>query len=295
MPEAIRGPTGNKVLGPQNIPIDLQNPDALAPPTTDNGDVRNFKWPFSLSHNRLATGGWARQQNINQMPVATDLAGVNMNLKPGAVRELHWHSTAEWAYVLKGDLRVSTVTTVGQVYVADVTAGDLWYFPPGLPHSIQAKNTTENGAEFLLIFDSGSFSEDDTFLLTDWMAHVPKEVIAKNFQIDISAFDHIPSHELYIFPSAPPPDNLAQDQVVPNDTPEPYTFALSKVKGTKLSGGSIKVVDARTFRVAQTICAAEITVEVGGMRELHVRHTLFFVLFRESDVHAGTTVAPDTA
>lgn len=39
IPEAIRGSTGSKVLGPQNVPMDLQNPDALAPPSTDNGDV----------------------------------------------------------------------------------------------------------------------------------------------------------------------------------------------------------------------------------------------------------------
>lgn len=39
VPEAIRGSTGGKVLGPQNVPADLQNPDALAPPSTDNGDV----------------------------------------------------------------------------------------------------------------------------------------------------------------------------------------------------------------------------------------------------------------
>jgi len=44
----------------------------------------------------------------------------------------------------------------------------------GQPHSIQAKNTTKDGAEFLLIFDSGEFSEDSTFMLTDWLAHVPK-------------------------------------------------------------------------------------------------------------------------
>jgi len=36
--------------------------------------------------------------------------------------------------------------------------------------------------------------------LQDWLAHVPKEVIAKNFQVNISAFDHIPASELYIFP-----------------------------------------------------------------------------------------------
>lgn len=268
-PEPIRSGLGGTILGPQNVPVELQNPDVLAPPTTDNGAVPNFKWPFSLSHNRLQTGGWAREQNVNVMPVATDIAGVNMRLEAGAIRELHWHTDAEWAYMLSGYVRVSTVTPDGQVYLADVGPGDLWYFPPGFPHSIQAKNTTEEGAEFLLIFDNGSFSEDSTFLLTDWLAHVPKEVIAKNFQTDISAFDRIPSHELYILPSHPPPADVATDMVVPNDTPIPYTFPMSQVEGTKTAGGTYKVVDSRTFTAATTICAAEVTVEVGGMRELH--------------------------
>ena len=29
--------------------------------------------------------------------------------------------------------------------------GDLWYFPPGIPHSLQATNDTEEGSEFLLV------------------------------------------------------------------------------------------------------------------------------------------------
>jgi oxalate decarboxylase family bicupin protein len=203
------------------------------------------------------------------MPVATEIAGVDMRLEAGAVREMHWHNTAEWAYMLKGDIRISTLTPDGEIYLGDVTEGDLWYFPAGQPHSIQAKNTSKDGAEFLLIFDSGSLSEDSTFLLTDWLAHLPKEVIAKNFQVDINAFDHVPSRELYIFPSTPPPENIEDDMVIPNNTPEPYTFALSKVIPTKLEGGSVKVVDSRTFKVSKTIAAAEVTVEVGGMRELH--------------------------
>ncbi|KIK93423.1 hypothetical protein PAXRUDRAFT_829015 [Paxillus rubicundulus Ve08.2h10] len=267
-PEPIRGQLGTTILGPKNIPIEMQNSDVLAPPTTDNGDVANFKWAFSLSHNRLQNGGWARQQNIKHMPVATDISGVNMRLESGAIREMHWHTDGEWAYVLAGDLRVSCVTPEGQVYVSDVTAGDLWFFPPGYPHSIQAKNSTD-GAEFLLVFDNGAFSEDSTFLLTDWLAHVPKEVLAKNFQIDISAFDHIPSRELYIFPSAPPPEDPYTEMAVPNDTPLAYTFPMSKVNATPTPGGSYKVVDSRTFPAATTICSAEVTVEVGGMRELH--------------------------
>ena len=88
---------------------------------------------------------------------------------------------------------------------APQTAGDLWYFPAGHAHSIQAKNTTSSpkGAEFLLIFDKGTFSEDATFSLTDWLAHIPKEVIAKNFQLDISDLDEIPDKELYMFKGCP--------------------------------------------------------------------------------------------
>lgn len=54
--------------------------------------------------------------------------------------------------------------------------------------------------------------------------------------------------------------------------PEPFSFQLSKINGTQLSGGSVKVVDSRTFKVSKTIAMAEVTVEVGGMRYLDVRH-----------------------
>ena len=38
-PEPIRGKLGSTIIGPQNVEIDRQNPDFLAPPTTDNGEV----------------------------------------------------------------------------------------------------------------------------------------------------------------------------------------------------------------------------------------------------------------
>jgi len=62
-PEPKRAGLGASILGPDNLPLDYQNADALAPPTTDHGSVPNFKWSFSLSHNRIERGGWARQQN----------------------------------------------------------------------------------------------------------------------------------------------------------------------------------------------------------------------------------------
>ncbi|KDQ07255.1 hypothetical protein BOTBODRAFT_38960 [Botryobasidium botryosum FD-172 SS1] len=272
-PEPIRGAAGAALLGPQNIPLDRQNPDFLAPPSTDSGSVPNAKWPLSLSHNRIQEGGWGRQQTVSDLPAATKIAGVNMRLKAGAIRELHWHTAAEWAYMISGNARITAVNSDGQNYIADVNPGDLWYFPAGIPHSIQGLNeVNEDGCEFLLVFDNGSFSEDSTFMLTEWLAHVPKEVLAKNFQTDISAFDHIPSDQLWIFPSAVPP-SLDEDQssaVSPyGNVPEPFTFPASKVNATAVEGGSVKVIDSRTFKVSKTIAVAELTIEVGGIRELH--------------------------
>lgn len=81
LPEPIRGKTGSKIYGPTDSGIDRQNPDTFAPPNTDSGSVPQAKWPFSLSHNRLQNGGWARQQNVGVLPVATELAGVQMHLE----------------------------------------------------------------------------------------------------------------------------------------------------------------------------------------------------------------------
>ncbi|KAG8739974.1 hypothetical protein FRC10_004941 [Ceratobasidium sp. 414] len=287
-PEPIRGSRGAALLGPQNVPLDRQNPDLLDGPTTDNGAVSNVKWPFSLSHNRVQDGGWARQQNVHSMPVATTMAGVNMRLKAGGLRyvgpitsldhntyslssELHWHVTAEWAYVLEGSCRVVVVNADGQNYNEDVYPGDLWYFPPGIPHVIQGLNDIADGCEFLLVFDDGEFSEDSTFSVTDWMAHVPKEVLAKNFKVNASAFDHIPERQLWMLPSALPPKDVNQDAV---KSPQgvstlPYTFAASKADSTKVPGGTVKVVDSRTFKISKTIAMAEVEVVPGGIRELH--------------------------
>lgn len=92
IPEPQRGESGASILGPHNIPLELQNADSLAPPTTDHGEVKNYKWPFSLSHTKLNNGGWSRDQNgnvklamlcapakkyysVDSLPVATQIAG----------------------------------------------------------------------------------------------------------------------------------------------------------------------------------------------------------------------------
>ena len=61
------------------------------------------------SHMHLSDGGWGRQTTARELPIATEVAGVNMRLIPGGVREMHWHKAAEWAYMLKGRARITAI------------------------------------------------------------------------------------------------------------------------------------------------------------------------------------------
>src|SRR5215475_2512390 len=133
-----------------------------------------------------------------------------MRLTAGGVRELHWHKEAEWAFMLAGNARITAVDNDGHNFVTDVEAGDLLYFPSGIPHSIQGLQP--DGAEFVLAFPDGCFSEDSTFSITDMCAHMPKDALAKNFDAAQAAFDHIPKQERFIF-AAPLPPALQADAV----------------------------------------------------------------------------------
>jgi oxalate decarboxylase len=152
-----------------------------------------------------------------------------------------------------------------------VKTGDLWYFPAGMPHSLQGLGP--DGAEFVLVFDNGLASEFNTLLLTDWMAHTPPEVLAKNFNVPASAFKNIPLHDLWIFQGQVPPPLAVDQKAVASPLGEPpleVTFGLSSMTPNKQNkSGSVRVADSRNFPISTTIAAALVTVEPGGIREMH--------------------------
>ncbi len=270
-PEPIVGDRGATILGPRNVPIERENPDVLVSPVTDAGTIPNLKWPFALSRNRVLSGGYARETTNRELPISTEIAGVDMRLKPGAIRELHWHKEAEWAYMIAGSCRISIIDEEGRLFVDDVGPGGLWYFPSGLPHSIQA---LEDGAEFLLAFDSGDFSENETFLITDWFNHTPREVLAKNFGVAESAFDALPTdieHTRYMFAAQVPPAKMVDDAPPYPGTQPPlsYTWHMHAQEPIKAPGGQMRITDSRSFTVSKRIAAALIEVEPGAMREMH--------------------------
>jgi oxalate decarboxylase len=257
--------------GPVNPGLDAQNPDSTWPPGTDSKSlVQNFKYPFSFANKRTYEGGWSREVTVRELPVSKTLAGVNMRLTAGGVRELHWHTSAEWAIMLYGTARITAIDADGKSFVADTKKYDLWFFPSGIPHSIQGLNP--DGCEFMLVFDDGEFSESETVLLSDSMAHLPLEVLSKNFGVGEQAFANLPKQELFIF-QTDVPGGLEADQKVAagalGKSPKDFAFRTMEMPPTKQTkGGEVRIVDSRNFKVSTTAMAM-VTVHPGGMRELH--------------------------
>jgi oxalate decarboxylase len=257
--------------GPENRVLLDENPDTNTPPPTDHGDIGPVWYSFDLARKRVEEGGWTHQVTQRELPSSTDIAGVNMRLTAGSFRELHWHTADEWAFMEYGNARVSVLNPDGTMFIDDVGEGDLWFFPAGFPHSIQGLGP--DGCQFLLVFTEGFFSEDNTFLLSEFVAHTPPDVLMKNSRLSQSDIAKLPNEQLYIFPASLP-RSLSEDRAAIGGSsvqaPQQYTFKMQAMAPTKkTAGGEVRVVDSRNFPVSTSVAAGLVTLKPGGIRELH--------------------------
>src|SRR5260221_7617303 len=106
--------------GPHNADADALNPDSAWPPATDSKSlIPVFKYPYSMANKRVYEGGWSREITVRELPISKSMAGVNMRLTAGGVRELHWHTSGEWAIMLYGTARVTAIDADARRLVAD--------------------------------------------------------------------------------------------------------------------------------------------------------------------------------
>jgi oxalate decarboxylase len=256
--------------GPANQPLIDENPNSHMPPFTDHGNMGPIWYSFDLASRRVQNGGWTDQVTVRELPTSKSIAGVSMRLTANSIRELHWHTSDEWAIVLTGTTRVTILQPDGKLYIDDVGPGDLWYFPAGFPHSLQGIGP--QGTEFLLVFNDGAFSEADTFLISESLVHLPPEVIQKNMGWSRESFNMLPQTQLYIFEGVQPPSLEEQKRALGDklETVNKYTYKLSEQRPDPVrAGGSVKVIDVDKFPVAKKVCAAQVTLKPGGMREVH--------------------------
>ncbi|CAK4034952.1 Oxalate decarboxylase [Lecanosticta acicola] len=199
-----------------------------------------------------------------------DIAGAQQHLKKGAAREMHWHRVAEWGFVYAGRVAVGAVDENGKNSWDILEVGDIWYFPKGAAHVVQG---LEDENEYLLVFDDGNFeAAGTTFNVDDWIAHTPKDILAKNFGVNESIFNSVPATNPVI----------AAGNVSNSTVDHPYGDLSANKSSSYVihsgdvapivapgGGGTIQIFDSRSFPISTTIAASVVTIKPGGLRELH--------------------------
>jgi oxalate decarboxylase len=238
-------------------------------PITSGKELPTFKFELEKSQGRVLEGSYGKEVTVEQLPISKGIAGVSMRMEPGVMRELHWHATAaEWALVTEGMVRTTVIDPQGCCETNDFVAGDVWYFPRGHGHVIETLG--EEPCHFILVFDNGYFSEFGTFSITDWIGHVPTNLLAKNFGLPASVFENFPKREVYFAKGKVPPAIAAPPLQGWKRPPLTHKYSLMSQKPFEVfSGGLEWRVDGTQFPISTTMTGVVLEMEPGALRELH--------------------------
>ena len=233
------------------------------------GDAVTFTTNLDKGPIKATSGGWARDVTMRQLPIATDIAGAHLFINAGGSREMHWHNSAEWAYILAGHCQVTVVDPDGEAEVANYGPGDLWYFPKGHSHAIQTLGSEPCHA--VLAFDDGLYGEHGTFGISDWMSRLEPGLLAKTLGVEEKWLAKIPAAETYIMQG----DMIARDGAQARTARElgpaqTHRFALMAQKPwAESAGGSLHIASAREFPLSTTLVGMVLRLKPGAAHAPH--------------------------
>ncbi|WP_426424962.1 cupin domain-containing protein [Bradyrhizobium genosp. A] len=234
-----------------------------------SGDPMVFTTSLDKGPIKATSGGWAREVTARTLPLATGIAGAHLFVNAGGAREMHWHNSAEWAYVVDGHCQVTVVDPEGQLEVVNLAPGDLWFFPKGHSHAIQTLGPAPCHA--ILAFDDGLYSEHGTFGISDWMSRYDAPTLSQALGVSTETFSPDPKAETYIM----------QGEVLALDGPQAkvaraldrdrtHRFALMSQKPrVSTAGGQLYVASAKEFPVSSTMTGIVLKLKSGAMHEPH--------------------------
>ncbi|KAM0228726.1 hypothetical protein ACHAP5_011864 [Fusarium lateritium] len=129
------------------------------------------------------TGGNFWKIDSTNFPASKTLAATFVTLKPGGLRELHWHPNAEeWLYFHQGTARATVFIGNAAARTFDFSAGDTAAFPDNSGHYIE--NTSED--EDLIWIEVYKSERVADISLTQWLALTPPDVVAQTLNVSIS-------------------------------------------------------------------------------------------------------------
>src|SRR5262249_39305027 len=164
-------------------PVPPPLPAAPPPGSLDYGPLTH-RYRLLAQRPETYPGGPNRLVLQRQFPISTTITGALMQIKPGALREPHWHPNAdEWQYYISGRARLSVFGSHGRIRTDELNAGDVGYVPQSYGHYIE--NIGNEDVELVIALNNGTY---ESISLADWIGANPHLLLATNFEVPESTF-----------------------------------------------------------------------------------------------------------
>ena len=125
------------------------------------------------------SGGSIRIADNTNFPASKTVAAALVKVKPGSMRELHWHPNAdEWQYYMQGSARMTVFNTGPHANTTDFRAGDVGLVRRNCGHYVE--NTGDDNLVFIETFRSDHYEEVS---LANWLSHLPPKLVSAHLNI----------------------------------------------------------------------------------------------------------------
>jgi oxalate decarboxylase len=160
-------------------------------------------YPFTYSlgssapERKPTKGGEVRVADSNNFTASKTIAVGHVTIRPGGLREMHWHPNAdEWTYWVKGKGRVTAFETGPNAVTLDFNPGDIGYVKRNNGHYV--KNVGDTDLVYLEVFRSSYYADVS---LSDWLTHSPPEMVAETLNIDKATIAKFPNNRPLVMPA----------------------------------------------------------------------------------------------
>ena len=144
---------------------------------------------------KVTSGGEVKIIDATNFPI-TPIAAALVTVKPGGLRELHWHPNAdEWEYYIKGKGRMTVFEAGSRARTMDFQTGDVGYVLQSMPHYVE--NTGDSDLVFLEMFKTPHYED---ISLAEWMAHTPQLLVDQHLRVGKGILTSIPKQEIVLTP-----------------------------------------------------------------------------------------------
>jgi len=176
---------------PADLPLSLaQDKAAIGGLRVASRQQYTFKME-AMEPTRKTDGGEVRIVDSSNFPVSKNIAAAMITLKPGALREMHWHPNAsEWQFWMAGQGRMTVVMNEGRARTMDFHANDVGYVPRVAAHYFE--NTGKTDVVALEMFKADRFMDVS---LNNWLRRVPPEMLRAHLNLNQDQIAKIPAEK----------------------------------------------------------------------------------------------------